>query len=154
MKTLMKTLITISILSLCIMCSNSPAKNRSCAINEAIEAETSISTLKDWAAIYDSFKKFRHCDDGSIAEGYSNAIVHTLADQWDEMETLVRFALTDVDFYKFILKHIDASTDKSELEMVLTNSGKHCIKLNGTICDAINKRAKSALEYIQSVEKH
>jgi hypothetical protein len=26
-----------------------------------------------WANVYDSFKRFGHCDDGSIAEGYSDA---------------------------------------------------------------------------------
>jgi hypothetical protein len=45
--------------------------------------------LKTWEQIYDySFKRYPTCDDGVIAEAYSDAIVKMLADRWEQFPAL------------------------------------------------------------------
>lgn len=59
-----------------------------CSRDEAIEVEESASTLKSWPEVVASFQRFRHCDDGSIAEEYSESITKTLDTHWSTVGSL------------------------------------------------------------------
>lgn len=138
--------ILILILSILGMCWNAAAQEKPCAKTEAIEAENSASRLHNWEDIYKSFKRFRHCDDGAIAEGYSDSIVRMLADRWNELATLKKLTSSDKDFYTFVLRHIDATTDKSQVEKILINCSKHCPESASRLCSAIKVAARKALK--------
>jgi hypothetical protein len=60
-------------------CQAEDLQKKTCSQEEAIQAETEASTLKDWTAVYISFKRFSHCDDAAISEGYSDAVGRLLA---------------------------------------------------------------------------
>lgn len=137
--------ILILILSIVGMCWNATAQERPCSKAEAIEAESSASRLSNWEDIYKSFMKFRHCDDGAIAEGYSDSVVRMLADRWSELATLKKLASSDKDFYTFVLRHIDATADKSQVEKILSNSSKRCPKSDSELCSALKAAARKAL---------
>ena len=51
------------------------AQEKECTREEAITAEATASGLRSWPEILESFRKFAHCDDGAIAQGYQVAIV-------------------------------------------------------------------------------
>lgn len=68
---------------LCIPVTALSVQSHPCTRTDAIAADESISHLRDWTEIYDSFKAFSHCDDGYIAEGYSDAVAETLANKWN-----------------------------------------------------------------------
>jgi hypothetical protein len=141
--------ILILILSVIIFCWNVSAQERPCVRAEAIEAESSVSRLGNWEDIYKSFKRFRHCDDGAIAEGYSDSIVRMLANRWNRLETLIKLTSSDKDFYTFVLRHIDATADKSDIKKIIINSSKHCPKTAKAICSAIEKEAREAFRDIR-----
>lgn len=141
--------ILILILSMVVMGWNASAQERACTKADAIEAESSVSKLHTWEGIYKSFKRFRHCDDGAIAEGYSDSIVRILARRWDELESLIKLTSSDKDFYAFVLRHIDATADKSDIEKIISNSGKHCPKSAATICAEIEKTARNVLRELK-----
>lgn len=142
--------ILISVLSIALICWNASAKERSCAKAEEIEAESSVSRLNNWEDIYKSFKTFRHCDDGAIAEGYSDSIARMLVDRWNGLETLIKLTSSDKDFYTFVLRHIDATADKSEIEKIINNSSKHCPESAKAMCSAIGGAARKALREFKS----
>jgi hypothetical protein len=137
------------ILSMIILCFNVNAQDSSCPLSLLEKADRSISRLENWQDIYKSFKKFRQCDDGYIAEGYSDAVVKTLANKWSQLNILIKFTSQDKDFYAFVISHIDATTDKSEIEMIISNSGKRCPKSASNICSEIESAAKKALKEIE-----
>jgi hypothetical protein len=60
-------------LSLAIPLRGAWAKER-CSLDQEIAAESSAGTLRNWAEVYSSFERFGHCDDGAIADGYSESI--------------------------------------------------------------------------------
>jgi len=136
--------ILIAVLSIVVMCSTASAEERRCTNAEAREAESSVSRLNNWEGIYNSFKRFRHCDDGAIAEGYSDSVIRMLADRWTGLETLKKLTSSDQDFYTFVLRHIDATADKSEIEMIITNSSMHCPESAKAMCTAIGEAAGKA----------
>jgi hypothetical protein len=107
-------------------------------------AENEVDYLKTWDQIYDSFKRYSACDDGAIAEGYSDAVVRTLADRWNQLPTLRILADHDERFGKFVFKHIDSTTDDHDLDRVVANASRQCPKGDGQLCSTIRRRAVAA----------
>jgi hypothetical protein len=140
--------ILILILSIIMLSFNVFANGFLCTKAQEIEADRSISKAHRWEDIYDSFRKFQHCDDGYIAEGYSNLIVKTLSHRWEQINVLVKIVSKDKDFYDFVIRHIDATTDKTELEMIISNSNKCSSKITVAICAEIKNAANKALKEI------
>jgi len=97
--------------------------------------------LKTWKDIYNLYKSYPGCDDGAYAEAYSEFVVHTLATQWDRLGELIALTSTDTNFHSFILKHIDATTDKDEINIILNNSRSRCPSGNDQFCKEIGKAA-------------
>jgi hypothetical protein len=83
--------------------------------------EREVDTLKTWQQVYDSFKRYSACDDGVIAEGYSDAVVKILAHKWSEVPQLSILIAHDEQFRNFVLRHTDATTDENDLEHVAAN---------------------------------
>src|SRR4030042_5394178 len=141
--------ILILILSIVVLCCEAAAEERPCTKAEAIEAESSASLLNCWSDIYKSFERFRHCDDGAIAEGYSESVVRMLAFHWDQLEELSKLSSLDRDFFTFVIRHIDATADKSEIEKVIVNSSTQCPESASAMCSAIEETAKKVLRELQ-----
>jgi hypothetical protein len=136
-----------------ILCFNVNAKESSCPLSLLEKADSSISKLNNWQDVYKSFKRFRQCDDGYIAEGYSDAIVKILAHKWNQLSILIKFTSQDKDFYAFVIRHIDATTDESELKMIIHNSSKRCSKSDSNLCSEIGKAAKEAFKMVKKVDE-
>ncbi|HEV7817019.1 MAG TPA: hypothetical protein VGP06_18215, partial [Janthinobacterium sp.] len=66
------------------------SQNKICTREEAIQAETEASSLKDWDAVYRSFKRFSHCDDAAIGEGYSDVVGRLLTTDWAHFHAVER----------------------------------------------------------------
>lgn len=99
------------------------ANGQPCTKEMALQAETEVPTLRSWAAVYDGFKKFQHCDDGGVAEGFSESITQLLASNWD---THTELADRDEAFLSFILRHIDESTPSERLKRIEENAATRC----------------------------
>jgi len=145
--------ILIFILSIAFLCGNAVAEEGSCTKAEAMEAESSVSRLTNWEDVYKSFKKFRFCDDGAIADGYSDVVVRLLSNQWSQLKALIKLSSSDKEFFVFVVKHIDATADKSDVENIIVNSGTKCPESAKTVCSKIEKSAREALIEIQKYSK-
>jgi hypothetical protein len=119
-----------------------------CADVEKMIAETSTSKLRTWSALHESFKRFGRCDDGYIAEGYSEAVVVMLARRWSQLRDLSRIAASDAAFRAFVLRHIDATTDEQDLHEVLDNTTMRCAKSYRPLCTDIERQARAALREV------
>jgi hypothetical protein len=96
------------------------------AVEDAIRAETEASSLTNWAYVYRSFRRFRHCDDGAIAEGYSSSTAHLLADSWGTAGELNRLVTQDKAFKQFVLRHIDELMSSVQARKIVGNANGHC----------------------------
>lgn len=86
--------------------------------HEAIQAEEAVQGLRSWKDVYRAFKQFGHCDDGAIWEGYSDSVVRLLSVHWEQLHDLNTLSKSDKKFLAFVIRHIDATTDESELKSV------------------------------------
>jgi hypothetical protein len=97
-----------------------------CTDQQATQAEENTDNLNNWSDVYQSFNRFSQCDDGSIAEGYSDAVGRLLADNWDQVTDLARLAARDKSFQSFVLRHVDETLSPDTLKKIVQNAKHHC----------------------------
>jgi hypothetical protein len=142
----LNVLLSIFLISIfTLVANNVPAEEKGCPVTEAMAAEEEAASLKSWQDVYSSYRKYSHCDDGAIAEGYSDSITKLLANNWETLKDLKRFAEADKDFLKFILRHIDATADPEDSQKVYNNASQRCPKDFSNLCSLIRKAAEDAL---------
>ena len=121
-------------------------QRQSCTVAQAEKAEQEADGLRTWDALYKSFHRFSHCDDGAIAEGYSESVARILADHW---EALPRFAVlpsNDKPFQKFVLGHVDATLNMDDVKTIRTNAIHHCPAAQSDLCKQLRVAAESAMK--------
>jgi hypothetical protein len=120
------------------------AERPGCDDPAALFAEGEFNHLKTWRQIYDSYKHYSMCDDGIIAEGYSDVVVKMLADRWNQLPALWTLVDRDDRFGKFVLMHVDSTADDHELDRVVANASRLCPQRDGQLCSTIRQRALAA----------
>lgn len=113
-----------------------------CPPEQAMEAEKSAAVLKDWDSVYKAFKKFAKCDDGAIAEGFSESVSQLLANHWESLGELERLVRTDRKFGEFVVKHVDQTIDADAAAKIHENVEKRCPVKSRTFCKRINPSLK------------
>jgi len=92
-------------------------------------------------AAYQWFTRFSQCDDGGIAEGYSDAIGKLLADKWNQFPDLVKLAGKDKSFQSFVLRHLDETLPDDMLKKVAQNAKSQCPRDAAGLCKLIIRTA-------------
>jgi len=123
------------------------AQQHPCTDAEAKRADTDLDTLGSWDALYRWYKLYRQCDDGGLAEGYSESVVRILADHWNTLPRLVTLSRRDPRFRRFVLGHVDATTNPDDLRKIRINASTQCPPRLGAICADLAKQADAALKY-------
>lgn len=108
-----------------------------CSRERAQAAEADAGQLKNWAAVYASFKRYANCDDGAIAEGYSDSVAKSLANHWSDFQDLNRLVARSYMFKKFVLRHVDEMMSQEEGRQIQQNARLHCPKNGRSLCTSI-----------------
>ncbi|WP_196240343.1 hypothetical protein [Dyella choica] len=114
-----------------------------CAASQAEAADAAVDTLNSWAAIATFREKFRQCDDGSIAEGSSEAVARLLVDHWDTLPELSPLIAKTPALRPFVLWHINSTLDTGDLDKIKQNAA-HCPNGMQSLCKSIAKAASKA----------
>jgi len=139
----MRRLATLACLFL-VATGSAVAKDCSPADEEAADMATDY--LTNWQAVRDSYARYRQCDDGSIAEGNSEAVVRLLVDKWNTIPELVALTKQNADFESWVLKHIDTTVNGEDLESIERNAKENCGDNRKKICSKISSAASQALQ--------
>ena len=119
-----------------------PIRNPECSDTEAQRAESEAVMLRSWDDLYESYKRYKHCDDGAIAEGYSEAVARILVDHWNTLSRLADITHKDTDFRRFVLKHIDETLNLEDVKNIRANAEKRCPSGLRDLCRDIRKQAQ------------
>ena len=126
---------------------------KECSDADARAAETGVDSLKTWSSIHSAFKQYGHCDDGGIAEGWTEAIVHLLASNWKSLPQAAAFTEKDKSFRRFFLKHIDATADTDEIKTIGKLAQSQCPAKLTELCTYIHGSVNRALGQLQNVPR-
>jgi hypothetical protein len=133
----MKLILASLLILLSVSCA--VAAPNTCTSQKAMAAESDTDHLSSWPRVYESYRKYRDCDDGSIGEGYSDKICRLLAYKWDQAPVLNKLAHESRDFEKFVIKHIDDTVDLNDLKMIFANATRSCFPGGKALCKKITK---------------
>jgi hypothetical protein len=116
------------------------ATTRSCPQKNAAREMSEASTLKTWSEVFNSYKKYKQCDDGAIAEGYSASIASLLASHWTDVDQLIKLTNADQNFRQFVIKHVDETMSPDQGKSIKDSASNNCPANGKRLCVAIQKR--------------
>ena len=61
------------------------AQQHVCTTAEGRRVMDEADRVRTWNALYKSYRLYRQCDDGAIAEGYSESVARILVDHWKSL---------------------------------------------------------------------
>jgi hypothetical protein len=122
------------------------AQQQPCGRDEELRAGNEADTLRSWDALYKSYELYRQCDDGDIAEGYSESVVRILVDHWSTLPRLATLARRDARFRRFVVNHVDPTVNCDDLEKIRINANTQCPQHLGALCADLAKEADDALK--------
>jgi len=99
-----------------------------------------------WERLFLSYQVHRQCDNGVVAEGYSDAVVHLLSRRWYLLDHLVAISKTHHDFEDFVIRHIDATTNRDDLAKIARMARNHCKADHGLLFGKLVLAAQGALK--------
>jgi hypothetical protein len=99
--------------------------------------------------LYKSFKSYGQCDDGAIAEGYSESVARILVDHWNTLPDLARLQSKDAEFRRFVLKHIDATLNVSDIRKIRKKASAQCPAGLRHICNELREQSDIALKELR-----
>ena len=133
-------------LSLFVSVSEASDKARACSPKDARTAEEIAGTAHSWGQLHQFYKRFHHCDDGAIAEGFSESASMLLDKKWRDIPDFDRLSKTDPRFKRFVIRHID-ETDSDRLSRIEYNANDQCPRTAENLCreiaDAITRLRRS-----------
>jgi hypothetical protein len=140
----MLKILAMTFLCLCVWVSAVCAELVGCNNALSRQADSEISHLKTWGQIYESFRMYSACNEGVIAEGFSDAAVQMLTRRWNQLGRLRTLAARDTHFRGFVFEHIDATTEPDDLLEIVTNASRRCPPQAKNLCDGIRLQAAQA----------
>ena len=105
---------------------------------------------KSWDVLYQQFVRYRKCDDGAVAEAFSESVIRLLTDRWPEVLALTSLSKADPAFRIFVLQHIDASLDNADLTKAAQSARRSCVPGAMALCRQIASAASRALAFQRS----
>jgi hypothetical protein len=116
-------------------------------------ADEILFKVRSWSGLRKWFESYADRDDGYLAEGVSDYVVASLAHHWNDLPALKRQIKKNPRFEAFVLRHVDATADSSDLEAVIENATKHCPDRSSTLCTSLISAAREALEEVREVRR-
>jgi hypothetical protein len=112
-----------------------------CTSTDAKHAESEADTFRTWGTLYKSYSLYRRCDDGAIAEGYSESVARILVDHWKTLSELDHLINANSRFKEFVLRHIDSTLDSNDVKKISRNARERCPNGLSDLCNDLKKQA-------------
>jgi len=129
-----------------LVCRAASAQTQTCSSAEAKRALTEAGELRTWEVLHTSYHLYHNCDDGAIAEGYSESVARILVDRWRTLPRLAELTKSDPRFWKFVLKHIDSTLDTKDLKRMRSMAKTQCPSALHSVCTNLTREADAALK--------
>lgn len=141
---------SVRTMALCLvtmpLSSHALADARICNKQEARAAESVAATARSLEQLHRQFERYLHCDDGAIAEGFSEAVTWLLAERWQDVQRSYKVLKHDSAFRVFVIQHIDETVPTERLNRIAENASKRCSGSMKVFCREIEMAAKKAAQ--------
>jgi hypothetical protein len=86
--------------------------------------------------------KWGRCDDGGVAESFSDSVGRLLAGPSDDLEALARLCVRDDTFCRFAMRHIDETIPLDVTPAILHNVRARCPLAAEKVCGEVDARMR------------
>jgi hypothetical protein len=114
-----------------------------CSKQDGFIAEAAADRLDTWKKVARASRQFSSCDDGGVAEGFSDAVARLLAHQWAQVPTLVSLIHSQPELEPFVLAHLNESDDFDDLKTIRTLASHRCPPTATNFCAKLVHRIES-----------
>jgi len=120
---------------------------RSCSTAMYNRADSSLGRAgRSWPTLFRHQQVFGSCDDGALAEGYSDAVAKLFADRWDRFGQFEALSARHPAFRRWVIRHIDSSATEDDLKKIVRNTRSCRRDPNGKkLCASVRQAATKAL---------
>lgn len=114
-----------------------------CTKLDGYAAEEVAGYIDSWKNMHFAFKEFNQCDDGSVAEGFSEADARLMADHWSNLSEGLTFLRTDSPFERFVIRHLDETVANADLVKIDQLARTACPVAAKNFCAEVHAHLKS-----------
>ena len=115
-----------------------PASAGTCSPQETYAAEIVSDYIESWNKLRMAYKEFGHCDEGFIAEGFSEVVARLLTTQWSRLPELSSTIKKDASFGDFVFRHINGTWGIPERKKVGVLAASSCPAGEALLCEKIS----------------
>ena len=116
--------------------------SKPCSKKDEIYVERLAAKVTNWKELHKLYKRYHQCDDGAIAEGFSESVSIILSQSWGQLGSLQLIIQKDASFETFILNHLDETLPEERLQSIGNLARNSCPVSAIKLCDNILKRLK------------
>jgi len=120
-----------------------------CPRDKAIKALSAAADIRSWRELFNAYLDYSVCDNGAIAEGFSDSVGRLLsADpvRWSELAGFVR---RDDRFLDLIVRHIDETIPATTFDSIEQNAREKCPESARNICQTVLKACKDLRQRVK-----
>jgi hypothetical protein len=125
-----------------VAASASAAEGLRCTAHDSTRAEQSIDSLTSWRRVFRAYRDFHRCDDGAVAEGFSDRIALLLVDHWNSIDDLAALTRKAPDFERFVLKHVDTLMSPDQSRTLVEHARRQCPSRAKQLCQRLTTKAE------------
>jgi len=89
------------------------AQDKACTPAEASSAEKAIDRVVNWDQLYKVYREFRHCDQGPVAEVFTEALLRCLV-EWKKVEGLANNMAQDKEYNAWVVRHVRSASPEDQ----------------------------------------
>lgn len=111
-----------------------------CTRQDADSADAALEQMNSWQSTASVFRRFSKCDDGYIAEGFSDRISRLLADHWEQVPDLVALSRTTPGLESFVVRHLDETINLADAKKISNFAWNSCPKGAEVLCRRLERK--------------
>lgn len=116
--------------------------SKPCSQKDAMYLERMAAKVTKWKQMHTLYKRYHQCDDGAIAEGFSESVSIMLSQSWEQIGSLQRIIQQDASFEAFVLNHLDETLPEERLQSIENLARNSCPRSAIKLCENVLKRLK------------
>jgi hypothetical protein len=115
---------------------------KACSTGDAQKAQKAADLIVTWPQLNKTWKDWRHCDTGEVADTFTDAISRLMV-EWKSVETLAD-EMKDPEFKAFIEAHLRSPAAKDDISMIRSRATMSCPKGQDALCKQIAAATEAA----------
>jgi hypothetical protein len=129
--------------ALILLVAGTRAQAAKCTELDGYAAEKVTDYIDSWKDMHLAFQEFQQCDNGGVAEGFSEADARLMADHWSNLSDGLTFLQKEPSFKRFVISHLDETDSNDDLVKIDRLARTVCPAAAKSFCAEMHSHLKS-----------